>query len=417
MPQCGYCINGWILTAAALLKTNPHPSDGEIRAALAGLKCRCGTHLGLLRAVKRAASAAWAEADMSAPLRLPPRSAERRRRLRHRVFRGALNWSWPKPRRLRSIRRKVPIPWIAIKQDGSVIAYFGKVDMGQGLDVGIAHIVADELDVSFARVGVAWGDTATSVNQGGASGSTGIQRGGVTLRNAAAEARRLLLGMAATKLDVPFDKLSVDDGVVSDGPRQISYGELIGAKQFHAVLDWNGKIGNELVASGKAAPKSPRDYKIVGRTFPRADIAAKVFAKLDYVTDIKLPGMVHGRMPIRPPGRGRGSSRDRRNLDEENSGRPSRLEAGFCRRCRGPRVGCDPRRQATQHHVVATALAIPEASTTLRASISATRRSAPTRWSARTARSRRRWRARPKSSMPNMNGHSNRIPAWDRPAP
>jgi aerobic-type carbon monoxide dehydrogenase small subunit (CoxS/CutS family) len=57
VPQCGYCINGWIMTAAALLKQNPHPSDGEIRQGLTGLKCRCGTHLAILRAVKRAAQA------------------------------------------------------------------------------------------------------------------------------------------------------------------------------------------------------------------------------------------------------------------------------------------------------------------------------------------------------------------------
>lgn len=57
VPQCGYCINGWIMTAASLLQDNPHPTDGEIRAGLSGLKCRCGTHLAILRAVKRAAAA------------------------------------------------------------------------------------------------------------------------------------------------------------------------------------------------------------------------------------------------------------------------------------------------------------------------------------------------------------------------
>ena len=56
--QCGYCINGWIMTAAALLKDKPHPTDAEIREGLSGLKCRCGTHMAILRAVKRAASAA-----------------------------------------------------------------------------------------------------------------------------------------------------------------------------------------------------------------------------------------------------------------------------------------------------------------------------------------------------------------------
>jgi nicotinate dehydrogenase subunit A len=58
VPQCGYCINGWIMTAAALLKSNPHPSDDEIRKGLSGLKCRCGTHMAIIRAVKRAAAMA-----------------------------------------------------------------------------------------------------------------------------------------------------------------------------------------------------------------------------------------------------------------------------------------------------------------------------------------------------------------------
>ena len=55
VPQCGYCINGWIMTAAAMLGKNPKSSDKEIRDGLAGLKCRCGTHMAILRAVKRAA--------------------------------------------------------------------------------------------------------------------------------------------------------------------------------------------------------------------------------------------------------------------------------------------------------------------------------------------------------------------------
>ena len=55
VPQCGYCLNGWIMTSVALLEKNPRPNDAQIREALAGLKCRCGTHVSILRAVKRAA--------------------------------------------------------------------------------------------------------------------------------------------------------------------------------------------------------------------------------------------------------------------------------------------------------------------------------------------------------------------------
>jgi nicotinate dehydrogenase subunit A len=54
VPQCGYCVNGWIMTAAAVLKKNPRASEAELRDSLAGLKCRCGTHVAIMRAIKRA---------------------------------------------------------------------------------------------------------------------------------------------------------------------------------------------------------------------------------------------------------------------------------------------------------------------------------------------------------------------------
>src|SRR3989475_12214176 len=105
--------------------------------------------------------------------------------------------------------------WVAIAPDGRVTAFFGKMDMGQSLDIAIAQIVADELDVDVAKVEVVMGDTALTCNQGGASGSTGIQTGARPLRSAAAEARRLLVEKASEKLGVPAAGLRVDDGVIS----------------------------------------------------------------------------------------------------------------------------------------------------------------------------------------------------------
>src|SRR5580658_1097770 len=104
--------------------------------------------------------------------------------------------------------------YIAVDASGRVAAYFGKMDMGHGLHVAVGQIVAEELDVPFKAVKVFMGDTATSVNQGGASGSTGIQEGGKQMRVAAAEARRVLVGMASDKLGVAADQLTVTDGVV-----------------------------------------------------------------------------------------------------------------------------------------------------------------------------------------------------------
>jgi nicotinate dehydrogenase subunit B len=197
--------------------------------------------------------------------------------------------------------------YIAVNANGTVSAFFGKMDMGQGLFVAIGQMVAEELDVPFEAVTVIMGDTATSVNQGGASGSTGIQLGGKQMRMAAAEARRVLVEMAAAKLSVPANELTVTDGVVhgkndatrSDAAKKATYAELIGGRYFNVQLDWNKEMGNTLYAPGKAKPKDPKDHKIVGQPIAREDIAPKVYAQEDFCTDVKVPGMVHGRM-IRP---------------------------------------------------------------------------------------------------------------------
>jgi len=192
--------------------------------------------------------------------------------------------------------------YIAVNADGTVSAFFGKMDMGQGLFVAIGQMVADELDVPFKAVRVIMGDTATSVNQGGASGSTGVQMGGKQMRAAAAEARRVLVEMAAEKLSLPADQLTVTDGIVhakNDATKKASYAELIGGRYFNVQLEWNKQIGNLLYAPGKAKPKDAKDYKIVGKPIAREDIAPKAYAQEDFCTDVKVPGMVHGRV-IRP---------------------------------------------------------------------------------------------------------------------
>src|SRR5207344_171199 len=130
----------------------------------------------------------------------------------------------------------------------------------------------------------------------------GIQLGGKQMRMAAAEARRVLVEMAAAKLALPADALTVTDGVVhakSDASKKASYAELIGGRYFNVQLEWNKQWGNTLYAPGKAKPKDPKDYKIVGQPIKREDVAPKVFAQEDFCTDVKVPGMVHGRM-IRP---------------------------------------------------------------------------------------------------------------------
>jgi nicotinate dehydrogenase subunit B len=196
--------------------------------------------------------------------------------------------------------------WIAVGRDGRITAYFGKTDAGQGIDVAVAQIVAEELDVSFGKVAVVMGDSGLTINQGGASNSTGIKAGAQQLRHAAAEARRILLEAAARQWDVAPEALMVEDGLVkssSDPTRQISYAELVGGRYFDRKLEWNNERGNALEIRGRAKPKRVSDYKIVGKSIPRPDVAGKTFGTIDYVTDVRLPGMLHARV-IRPPAAG-----------------------------------------------------------------------------------------------------------------
>lgn len=193
--------------------------------------------------------------------------------------------------------------WIAIAPNGSVEAYYGKVDLGQGLAVAIAQIVAEELDVAYGKVSIIMGNTASSLNQGGASSALGIQSGAKPLRNAAAEARRLLVQAASAKLGVAPDRLTVSDGKISslDQPSlSVSYAELIGGKFFHSKVEWNKKMGNSLGIKVKAKVKAPADYKVVGQALPRTDVAGKVFGTEGHMNDVKVPGMLHARV-IRSP--------------------------------------------------------------------------------------------------------------------
>jgi len=192
--------------------------------------------------------------------------------------------------------------WVAILPDGRVTAFFGKMDMGQSLDIAIAQIVADELDVAVDKVDVVMGDTALTCNQGGASGSTGIYMGAKPLRNAAAEARRLLVQSASQRLGLPAEQLRVDDGVVSalSGPsKKVSYAELIGGRYFHHRVEWNKQTGNPMDIKVEARVKSPSEYRVVGKSITRRDLPGKVYRTDKYVTDVSLPKMLHARV-IRP---------------------------------------------------------------------------------------------------------------------
>jgi CO/xanthine dehydrogenase Mo-binding subunit len=181
--------------------------------------------------------------------------------------------------------------WLVIGRDESITVYTGKVELGTGVSTALRQIVAEELDVPVARIAWVQGDSERTVDQGRTVGSQSVKRGGAQLRRAAAEARQALLELAATQLGSSVDRLVVADGVVSvsgDPSKRVGFGALIGGSRFDRTV------------SGRAPVKAIAGYKIVGQSVPRADIPGKMTGTHVYVHDVKVPGMLHGRV-VRPP--------------------------------------------------------------------------------------------------------------------
>ncbi len=197
--------------------------------------------------------------------------------------------------------------WLAIARNGEVTVFTGRVDLGTGTETVLGQFVAEELDVPFSRVRVIMGDTRLTPNQGKTTSSLNVMRGSQPLRIAAAEARAALVAMAAEKLAVPMAELEAVDGVVrptSDAGRGISYGELIGDRALSIKLELTGRseedISRGVMLKRKAPLKAFKDYKVLGRSIPRVDIPAKVMGSFEYVHNVRVPGMLHGRV-VRPP--------------------------------------------------------------------------------------------------------------------
>lgn len=192
--------------------------------------------------------------------------------------------------------------WIAITEDGNVTIFTGKVDLGTGVETALQQICAEELDVPFGRVFMSMGDTtARTVDQGRTAGSQTIPRAGTQLRQATAVARLELLKLASTRLAVPADRLTVTDGVVSvvgNTAQSVSYGQLVGGKQFNVKMPVTGAQW-AMVVSPEVKPKKVADYKIVGESIPRVDLPPKFTGEHRYTADVRVPGMLHGRV-VRP---------------------------------------------------------------------------------------------------------------------
>lgn len=189
--------------------------------------------------------------------------------------------------------------WIVVHENNTATFYVGKTDPGQGTGTAFRQLMSDELDIAFDKTACIMGSTDITVDQVGAGGSSAIERDSLPMRRVAAEARRVLLGMASVSLATPEDQLTVSDAVVSvkaDPAKRVSYGELIGGKKFNVALPG----ANVNAINGQAKIKQIPELKYAGQSLQRDDIPAKVDGSLKWAVDVKLPRMVHARN-VKPP--------------------------------------------------------------------------------------------------------------------
>jgi CO/xanthine dehydrogenase Mo-binding subunit len=188
--------------------------------------------------------------------------------------------------------------WIEIHPDNTVLIRTGKSDFGQGTTfTAYRQIVADELSVPFEAITtVVAGHTDQTPDGSGAFDFLG--RGTPNIRKAAAYTYQALLDLASERLTVPKDQLTAKDGVFSGGGKSISYGDLVKDQQLKLTIpvagDLTGIMG--LIVEGNPPMKPVGEYKVIGKSHPNSIITSKVSAKETWATDIRLPGMLHGRM-------------------------------------------------------------------------------------------------------------------------
>jgi len=184
--------------------------------------------------------------------------------------------------------------YLRIAPDGRVTCLVGKIEMGEGVMTSLPMMLADELDVALDSVDIVMGDTALCPWDMGTFGSLSTRQFGQILRKAGAEARTVLLQMAAERLNAPVERLNAKDGVVSDPStgKHASYGELVHGKRIERYLD-----------KDKVVVKSASALKLWGKSPVRRDALDKVTGKGKFAGDFVLPGMLHARM-LRPPAHG-----------------------------------------------------------------------------------------------------------------
>jgi nicotinate dehydrogenase subunit B len=306
--QCGYCTSGMVMAAAGLLRDRPAPAEQEVREALDGNLCRCGTHGRIIRAVLKAAGAgpggpavvprppagqvlasqvpAGGTQPREGPVLAPPSGSSGSVVAESGVPSGVSLL----PADLAA--NPVLARWLDFSRDGEVVIRVGKVEYGQGIWTALAQVAAEELQVTLARVRVAPVSTSTSPDEGVTAGSLSVQDSGSALRQACAQARDLLLAAAAARLGSTREALAVADGQIraAGGPTGLSYWTVAQP----GMLDR---------PAGVPVPsRPPGQWSVAGRSAPRLDIPDKVAGRPRFLHDLVLPGMAYGRV-VRPPAR------------------------------------------------------------------------------------------------------------------
>ena len=181
--------------------------------------------------------------------------------------------------------------YLQINPDNTATLFTGWVELGQGTPTATRMIAAEELAMTFDQIKLAPVDTNVSLSASTVgSGATKGAFAATSLRGAAAAARTLMLGMAATQLGVPVANLTVSDGVISGGSQPLKYSDLMA-----------GKLFNSTIAAVNPTLTPASDFKIIGTNVPRQDIPAIVMATTTYTQNVRVPGMIHGRV-VRPRG-------------------------------------------------------------------------------------------------------------------
>jgi nicotinate dehydrogenase subunit B len=197
-----------------------------------------------------------------------------------------------------SLDPSIASSWLEIHPDNTVTIRTGKNDFGQGsVYTSYRQIVAEELSMPFEAIcTVVTGSTDQTPDGGGSFGF--LNDGTPNLRKVAAYTYQALLDLAATKLGVPKDKLTVKDGVISGGGKSISYGNLIKGQQLNLTIPVKGDLTSIMGLSVEGNPpmKPVNEYTVIGKSFPSSAIREKVSAKTVWATDVRLSGMVHGRI-------------------------------------------------------------------------------------------------------------------------